>query len=333
MHSTHYHPLHLRNRIEFRAATYNYIYIHTYHQFHVFVLLRLLLDRLRIDGRLLYLGLLLMSTLGLLLLGDWQTLGSKDQCNNFSISNTNISSSGEEAHTLCDSQTCAPVELLTENTLCSGSKNSTIYRLQDLIKESAHITVYQPQEQIESMSKLKEVSHCPLCSNYSSGACLTFVIESGVLCISEEGQETLLQEQTKSALLYSIPEYQTQMCIAVSEELAAEGLNSTCFSLPRTLMKEINSLSFFATLLSQQQCEGQSGSPYYCYWNQDSLIADQHCPDCPALCRSTHKIPHFAQVFISVGLLTIVAGGGVWVIGGMMVEVSPAKLLVKFLTC
>ena len=295
---------------------------------------RLLLDRLHIDIRLFYLGLLLMSTLGLLLLGDWQTLGSADQCNNFSISNTSINSNAEEAHSLCDTQSCAPVELLADYTLCSGSRNNTGLSLQVVVEESAHITVYQPQEQIESTSQQKGLDQCPPCSNYSTGTCLSFTIESGVICTTEEGQETIIQEETKSVLLYNIPEYQTQLCIALSKELTTEeALDSTCLSLPLALLEEINSLPFSATLLSQQQCEQHSGPPYYCYWNQDSLVADQHCPDCPALCRSTRKIPHFAQVFISVGLLTMVAGGGVWVIGGMMVEVSPAKILVNFIAC
>ena len=287
---------------------------------------RVILVRVHIDTRYILLVLLILSTAGLLLLGDWQTLRSVDQCNNFSIEADN--SRSHIASTQCSSQPCAQFELDFSQVCEDASQNDS--RVSDLVFSQFNISLYSAvlADGTGQWPSASLVPYCPPCSDLdNTGLCMHASIDSGQICAVELTH--LETSPGMSSISTNLVDYQARLCITIGHETSAEKLSSSCPSLPMTLMEGILSLPFTSSLQSQQQCEDHSIAPYYCYWNQDSLITGNHCPNCSPLCRSTHKIPHFVQVFLSMALLTIVAGAGVWVIAALLVRVTPPRILVR----
>ena len=287
---------------------------------------RAVLIRVHVDARYMLLVLLVLSTGGLLLLGDWQTLGSVDQCNNFSVETDN--SHSYNPGTQCSSQPCALFEIdlgqVCEDPLQSDS------RLSQLAYSQFNVSLYPVviADGLAQWPNVSFVSSCPPCSDSDgTGLCMHTSVENGQICATELTHSP--NSPGTSSFSTDLLDYQTRVCITIGQDIPTTTISGPCPSLPVILMEGIVSLPFTSTLQSQQQCEDHSASPHYCYWNQDSLVTGKHCPNCSPLCRSTRKIPHFAQVFLSIALLTVAAGGGVWVIGALLVRVTPPSSLVS----
>ena len=287
---------------------------------------RVVLIRVRIDTRWILFVLLVLSTIGLLLLGDWQTLSSVDQCNNFSIEADN--SHSHNAGTQCSSQPCAQSEL-NFSQMC-GNASQSDSKVSNLVFSQLNVSLY-PAVLTDGEGQWPSaglVPYCPACSDLdSTGLCMHLSIGGGQICAIELTQ--LATNSSTSSISTNLLDYQVRLCITTDQKTSAEDLSAFCPSLPMTLMEEVILLPFTDTLQSQQHCEDHSIAPFYCYWNQDSLLTGSHCPNCSPLCRGARKIPHFAQVFLSMALLTIVAGAGVWVIAALLVRVTPASILVS----
>ena len=50
-------------------------------------------------------------------------------------------------------------------------------------------------------------------------------------------------------------------------------------------------------------CQAFSGPPYECFWNQQSRVLHQFCPECAPLCRSYKYSLNFAQFLIGISLI------------------------------
>ena len=285
------------------------------------------LVRLRIDIQYILLVLLILSTAGMLLLGDWQTLKSVDLCNNFSIEAD--TSDSYIADTQCSSEPCAEFDLDFSQVCDYGLQNDS--GVSHLVFSQFNVSVYPAvfTDGTGEWPNASLVPYCPPCSDLDgSGLCMHASIDSGQVCAIELPH--LETSPDTSSISTNLVDYQASLCITIDHKTSAKELSSSCPTLPAALMEAIMSVPFTSSLQSQQQCEDHSIAPYYCYWNQDSLITGNQCPNCLPLCHSAHKIPHYVQVFVSMALLTI-AGAGVWVIAALLVRVTPARILIRLL--
>ena len=285
---------------------------------------RSVLDRYSVDTRFILLSMFILSTIGLLLLGDWQTI-SPDPCNNFSLPEYSISAEHVATCSCTPFQPNVSSDCFTEKQFLTAIGQS---------ETDSYVTVYsyadQPltasgQEMITSV----RVSQCPPCSNFTSGHCVVATVADGYMCIADGGSAG--GGNSYQSHSFTLPDYESQLCLSVPETMDLPSFSPNCTSLPASLLSLTRSFLQTDALEAQQKCEYHSLSPDHCYWVQDSIITGQYCPDCAPLCRGRKKIPHFAQVFIAISFLTITASAGRFVVYILMVKVSPPRFLVS--TC
>ena len=283
---------------------------------------RSVLDRYSVDTRFILLATFILSTIGLLLLGDWQTI-SPDPCSNFSLPEYSIS---EERAATCS---CSPFHLNASSDCLDEEQLLTAIGLSET---DSYINIYSYPDQPlmasgQSMATSVRASQCPLCSNFTSGHCIVATIANGYICVSEDRSA----DNGKSYQSYSFTfsNYQSQLCLSVPETVDLPSFSPSCTSLLASLLSLMETFLHTDALEAQQRCESHSLSPDYCYWVQDSIITGQHCADCAPLCRGRKKIPHFAQVFIAISFFSLTPSAGRFVLYILMEKVSPPKFLVS----
>lgn len=271
-----------------------------------------------VSSRLLLLVGLIIGTMGLICLGDWQSIVHHNECstssNNITIDSYTVSTGHSECSDNIES-ICASVSD-TGNCPLLLLSNDSSQRLEE-------ITIYYYQ-----MKFMWEGEACPLCNSDNNCKVIHFHANSNLLC--HDTTTTAGKSITATDQVY-ITGLNASLCLS-QPIAAAANINCTQGTLVETLISVINTLTndISSTVKGQQsECESQTGDE--CYWNQESLITGTYCTDCIPLCRSKKGSLSFPQFCIGAVLAIVAIGTGRSIMFPILTKTSPPHLQVSLI--
>ena len=236
---------------------------------------RFILEKLKFSSRSIILIALLLNTSGLLVLGDWQSIGGDDVCQNYSIADE------IEVNQCLTEKSCIEVDM----SLCPLVSNT----------KGVFIDIYYETVKTGTVSSNR---NCFECSDES--VCAKLQLNGNTLCLTDE---TMSVKTGEVIVFQNTSQFSNQsICIGIYKHAELD-MNNICYynGLLQSITEGVDDLLRGWNSENQQKCESNE----LCYWNPDSIITGEYCYECPPLCRNKKKSLNFAQVCIALTFIAL----------------------------
>ena len=286
-------------------------------------LLRFTLHVLKVNARIMAIGGVTASCIGLLIMMDWQSIGY-DPCTQYSpyhhpeLVNSTTPVGPEIDIVVQQESMCQELNLPSYISIGDNTASQLESTRVGVCQGNFHLG--QVNRTLDLECEIRSSDSCArFSSRHSSASCFSFEVISGKFCLEPQDTGGHANLSTLTSVSCVSPDHPFSLCATFS--MGSE--NNKLLSMTMYAFQELKDLvQMFTVAIAthpqyrtqthnsndntsepgtpRERCEAMAQSKDECYWNQASKITHQECDHCPQICRSELKSLNFVQFCIGV---------------------------------